>query len=132
ETCMSARVNGGLYFLKGRDGFHTDAEEWDADPWALNVANGVVDLRTGTLRPHDPQDLLTKLAPVDYDPNAAGPVWDAHLALFLPDADVRRQVQRDLGLALYGGDLEEFFDIWYGTGANGKSTTTKVLKEILG
>jgi putative DNA primase/helicase len=132
ETCMSARVNGGLYFLKGREGFHTDAEEWDADPWALNAANGVIDLRTGTLRPHDPQDLLTKLAPVDYDPAADGPTWDAHLSYFLPDPDVRRQVQRDLGLSLFGGDLEEFFDIWYGTGSNGKSTTVKVLQNALG
>ncbi len=132
ETCMSARVNGGLYFLKGREGFHTDAEQWDADPWALNAANGVIDLRTGTLRPHDPQDLLTKLAPVDYDPQADGPTWAAHLAYFLPDPDVRRQVQRDLGLALFGGDLEEFFAIWYGTGSNGKSTTVKVLQNALG
>ena len=47
ESCMYARVQGALSFLKGKEGFHTNPEEWDADPWILNVRNGVVDLRAG-------------------------------------------------------------------------------------
>ena len=35
-----------------------EGEEFDAHPDLLNVRNGVVDLRDGTLRPHDPQLLL--------------------------------------------------------------------------
>jgi putative DNA primase/helicase len=132
ESCMYARVQGALSFLKGWEGFHTDPEQWDADAWALNVRNGVLDLRTGELRPHSPHDLCTKQAPVDLDPAAHSDPWQAHLDQWLPNANIRRQVQRDLGVALVGGTLEEFLPIWYGTGANGKSTTARVLQGTLG
>jgi putative DNA primase/helicase len=33
------------------------ANDFDRDPWALNTENGTVDLRTGALRPHRPEDL---------------------------------------------------------------------------
>ena len=45
-------------------------EQLDADLWLLNAANGTVDLRTGQLRLHRREDLLTKLAPVAYEPSA--------------------------------------------------------------
>jgi phage/plasmid primase-like uncharacterized protein len=35
-------------------------EQWDADPWLLNTPKGVVDLRTGQMRPHRPEDYMTK------------------------------------------------------------------------
>ena len=47
-------------------------DELDADPWLLNVLNGTIDLRTGELREHRREDLITKLAPVDYDPDGQG------------------------------------------------------------
>ena len=39
-------------------------EQWDADPWLLNTPNGVIDLKTGTLGPHQPSDYMTKIAAV--------------------------------------------------------------------
>jgi putative DNA primase/helicase len=45
-------------------------EHLDADPWVLNVRNGMLDLRTGVLHPHGREALITKLAPVAYDPQA--------------------------------------------------------------
>lgn len=132
ETCIFARIEGAMSFLRGWPGIMTMPEEWDRDPWLLNVQNGTLDLRSCTLRPHDPADLLTQLAPVDYDQGAEGEHWRRHLETFLPDPDVQRQVQRDLGLSLVGADLEEMLPLWYGTGGNGKSTTLRVLREILG
>ena len=70
-------------------------KELDADPWALNCANGVVDLRTGELRPHDPAELHTKLVPVDYEPAATAPVWQRFLGeVFAGDQTLMRFVQR--------------------------------------
>jgi len=132
ETCIFARITGALNFLKGWPGVMTLAEEWDRDPWLLNVQNGTLDLRTCTLQPHNPATLLTQLAPVTYDPTAKGERWQRHLETFLPDPEVRRQVNRDLGVSLVGADLEELLPIWYGTGGNGKSTTLRVLRELLG
>src|SRR5690606_18721375 len=49
--------------------------ELDADPWKLNVLNGVIDLKTGKLTPHDSSYLMTKVAPVNYVPEAQCPNW---------------------------------------------------------
>src|SRR5574341_285359 len=43
--------------------------DFDADPWLLNCQNGILDLRTGELQPHDPQAMLTKIAGASYDPD---------------------------------------------------------------
>ena len=132
ETCLYSRITGALAFLRGWDGILTMSDEWDRDPWLLNVNNGTLDLRTGELRHHDPADLCTRLGPVDHDPNAKGPHWEQHINRFLPNPNVRRQVQRDLGRALPGVTLEESLPIWYGTGANGKTTTARALLKVLG
>lgn len=132
ETCIYARMGGALAFLRGTDGFLTEVAELDADPWVLNVLNGTIDLRTCTLRPHAPGDLLTKRAEATYEPGAVGEAWEAHLKRFLPNENVRRQAQRDLGTALVGAQLEESLPIWYGIGRNGKTTTAKALMKVLG
>jgi len=132
ETCTFARISGALSFLKGWDGVFTSPEEWDKDAWALNVGNGTLDLRTGTLRPHNPEDLLTKKAPIDYKPDALGTAWEDHLEMFQPNRSIRRQVQRSLGVGLVGTDLEEALDIWHGRGSNGKTTTARVLMDVFG
>ena len=44
--------------------------EWDRDPWLFDVLNGTLDLHWGELRSHDRDDLITLLAPVEYDPQA--------------------------------------------------------------
>ncbi len=132
ETCLYARIKGALNFFKGFDNVLTKPEAWDAHPWLLNVLNGEIDLHTGQLRPHEPAHLLTKLAPVEHDPTGGNGAWESHLERFLPDPDVRRQVQRDLGRSLVGVTGKETLSLWYGTGANGKSTTVRALQAVLG
>lgn len=132
EVCGYSRAGNALAFVKGMSGFHTASEEWDADPWVLNCLNGTIDLRTGALRPHNPSGLLTKLAPVNFEPEASRTHWDEHIRYFLPNENVRREVQRNLGLALVGESLSQILPVWYGTGANGKSTTARVLQAVLG
>ncbi len=132
EVCTYARIGGALAFLKGMPNVLTRARELDADPWLLNVRNGTVDLRSGTLRPHNPEDLITRRAEVRYDPGRTTGAWPRHLARVLPNPNIRREVQRALGLALVGAHLDERLDIWHGSGANGKSTTIRVLLNLLG
>src|SRR5699024_593033 len=52
-----------------------DADEFDQHPDLLNVGNGVVDLRTGNLGPHDPGLLFTRVTSVKYRPDAQHPDW---------------------------------------------------------
>ena len=121
-ACQHKSVLAGLAFLKGLADFYTASEQWDADPYTLNCADGLLDLNAQKLRPHDPEKLCTKITRWAYDDETTTGAWQHHLSLCLPDPDVRRQVQRDLGRALVGADLEESLPIWHGTGANGKST----------
>jgi len=135
-----SRIKSALQYLSGLPGIFTTAEEWDSNPWLLNLENGVLNLdgcrqkshQDLELLPHAPEYLCTKIARVRYDPNATAESWRKHLALCQPDAEIERELQRELGMSLVGSSLDELLPIWYGRGANGKSTTTRVIQEILG
>lgn len=105
----------------------------DADPWLLNCLNGTLDLRTGKLLPHEREHLLTKLAPVAYDPGATCPTWLAFLDVILRgDAEVIGFLQRFVGYALTGVIREHVLVTCYGTGSNGKGTFLGTLLGLLG
>lgn len=117
---------------RSEPGIPVAVEELDRDPWLLNVENGTVDLRTGKLKPHDRDDLMTKLAPVEYDPDAEAPTWEKFLERVLPDEEVRSFVQRAVGYSLTGDVSEQVLLFLYGAGANGKSTFLNAILEALG
>jgi putative DNA primase/helicase len=109
------------------------ADALDADPDRLNLANGLLDLATGQLGPHDPGALCTKLAPVAFDPAARCPRWLAFLSRILNgDRALLEFLQRALGYALGGRPIEQVVFFLYGTGANGKSTLLNVVGRLLG
>jgi P4 family phage/plasmid primase-like protien len=107
-------------------------DELDASPWLLNTANGTIDLRTGELREHRREDLITKVAPVEYDPAAAAPTWEAFLERVLPGEELRQFVQRAVGYSATGSTSEQCMFIHHGPGANGKSTFAETLSATLG
>jgi putative DNA primase/helicase len=126
------RINDALRLARSEPGIPILPRELDADPWLLNVLNGTVDLRTRELRPHDRRDLITKLAPVEYDPNAKASTFEAFMVRMLPSEALRGFVQRVIGYAAAGVVSEEVLVILYGVGANGKSTLVNVVMEALG
>ncbi len=107
-------------------------DELDRAPWLLNAPNGTVDLRTGELREHRREDLLTKMAGADYDPDAARPAWAATLERTLPSEDVREFFKKLCGYAITGDVSEHILAVLYGTGANGKSTILNALLAAAG
>jgi len=107
-------------------------DELDGDPWLLNAENGTVDLRTGELREHRREDLITKLVLVEYDADAAAPSWEAFLERVLPGEELRRFVQRAAGYSATGDTSEQVMLINHGGGANGKSTFQEALAAALG
>jgi hypothetical protein len=79
----------------------------DTDPWLLNVVIGTIDLRTGKLREHRREELITKLAPVVYDPEADCPVWLAFLErIMCGNEALITFLQRAIGYALTGDTRE--------------------------
>jgi putative DNA primase/helicase len=108
-------------------------EQMDADPWLLNVLNGTLDLRTGRLRPHRRGDLITKLAPVRYDPRARCPLWLKVLERIMDsNSDMVTYLQRSAGYSLTGSVAEQVMWFFYGEGQNGKSTYLGTLRGLLG
>jgi putative DNA primase/helicase len=107
-------------------------DELDADPWLLNVQNGTVDLRTGELRPHRREDLLTKMAGAGYDPKADAATWEAFLERVLPGEELRGFVRRAAGYSATGVTSEQIMLINHGGGSNGKSTFQEALAAALG
>ena len=105
----------------------------DKDPYLLNVNNGTIDLREGILKPHDPADLITKLAPVDYDPDAGMPLIKEWLLEIMDGSqDMASFLQRAVGYSLTSDTREQVLLICYGVGANGKSTFLGIIQELLG
>jgi len=108
-------------------------EDLDTNPWLLNVSNGTIDLRNGKLRPHRREDLITKLAPVEFDPRAKCPTWMRFLQRITSG---RRQLLsflcRAVGYALTGDVSEQVVFFLHGSGANGKTTFATTLQHLLG
>lgn len=112
-------------------------DQIDRNPWLLNCANGTVDLRTGVLKKHDPDDFITKLVPLAYDPAVRSPVWDGVLAKVTLEEGMTtrplvRFLQRWFGYCATGSTREQSFVVHYGQGSNGKSTILDTVAEVLG
>jgi putative DNA primase/helicase len=109
------------------------AADFDCDPWLLNCYNGTIDLRTGNLRAHSPIDLITKLCPVDFDPNAPCERFAAFLSRILGhQPGLVDYVQRVLGYALTGLVREKACFCLFGDGNNGKTTLLELVRHIVG
>jgi putative DNA primase/helicase len=109
------------------------AETLDADPFLLAVENGVIDLRTGELGPHEPANLITKIAPAAYDPEARSKDWDGVLEQVTGDnEELRGFLARAVGYTLTGDTTEEVLFFMHGPSATGKTTSAEAYGSVLG
>lgn len=110
-----------------------DADMLDVGSFMLNCNNGTIDLETGALLPHRQEDFITKLAPVDYDPNARAPRFELFLSeIFAGSQSLIDFVQCALGSSLTGSVKDQKLFIAHGSGQNGKSTLFDVIRATLG
>ncbi len=108
----------------------TTVDVWDADPWLLNTPDGVVDLRTGKLRPHSSGDYMTKITAVG--PGGDCPRFKQFMReIMAGDEEMVAFVQRVLGYCLTGDISEEVIFFLYGTGQNGKGVLTSTIEWIM-
>jgi putative DNA primase/helicase len=105
-------------------------EQWDADSWLLNTPAGVMDLKSGEMRLHKPEDYMTKITAVA--PEGACPMWLAFLKRITGDDGALQQfLQRLCGYALTGSNREHALFFLHGTGANGKSVFVNTVSGLL-
>jgi putative DNA primase/helicase len=106
-------------------------DQWDRDPWLLNTTAGVVDLRTGILRPARREDYMTKITTVA--PGRDCPLWlDCLKRITCNDQRLITYLQRMCGYAMTGSTREHAMFFLYGTGANGKGTFVDTIDGLLG
>ncbi|WP_242291279.1 MULTISPECIES: phage/plasmid primase, P4 family [unclassified Bacillus cereus group] len=131
----SIRINS---ILDVRPMVSVKKKELDAHNFLFNCDNGVIDLKTGELLPHDRDLLLTKISPIKYDRNAECPNWKAFLESIFktpagePDYELINYLQKAIGYSLTGVTKEQVMFFLFGNGRNGKSTFINIIQDLLG
>ena len=108
----------------------TEEEGFDSHPHLLNVANGVVDLRTGDLLPHDPKYKLIKITDISYTPGFTHPDWDQVLSSLEPEVADWMQIRFGQGATGYATS-DDVMPIGQGGGSNGKTTLITVIRRAM-
>lgn len=100
----------------------------------INVANGIINVKTGELIPHTYQYMFKYCSPVDFISSAECPMWNKFLLeVFENNLELIDLAQRLFGYILIGGRpfLHKAFCL-VGGGRNGKSTFLDVLRAVVG
>jgi putative DNA primase/helicase len=127
-----ARIVAMVKLAGSQEGIPVIPSELDRNPFLLNCPNGTVDLTTGTLRPHERADLITKLCPVEFHPDTPCELWELFLDDVFQNQDLIEYMQILLGYCLTGDVRKHVLPIFWGKGANGKSTLLELMIELLG
>lgn len=125
-------INAILALAKSDPKIVVEQKDFDRDPYLLNVLNGTLDLRKSEIRPHAPGDLITRVCPVAYDPDAPAPTFDRFLAEVQPNPEHRAFLARLFGYAAVGVVKEHVLGVLWGPGANGKSVLMDCVTRLLG
>lgn len=128
----TGKITSTALILKGREALWTVGDDFDIDPYHFNVANGVLDLKTGGLQPHNRSFMCSNISDVEYDPNATCPEWDRFLEITQPNPEHRRYLQRLMGYTMIGEVRDQIFALHIGSGGNGKGVFLDCCAYVLG
>lgn len=146
-------VRAAKYLLRSL--LWVDIAEFDCSPDHLNVANGLLNLRTGELMPHERAQRYTYCLEVEYDPGVDYEPWQRWARQTLavqgvegekgtagelgPEGDAglagsaeERYLQQAVGYTLTGHTTEEVLFCIHGPPRSGKGTFTEALLTLLG
>lgn len=140
-TGNSGRINNAL--IEASVALAVPLEALDAGPLDINTEAGVLKFsvcggegfsRTAevTFAGHSRDQLLTKIMPVEYTPDAKAPLFDKFLARIQPDREMREFLQRWFGLAMTALTGDQKIAFFYGSGANGKSVLVDLMARLFG
>jgi putative DNA primase/helicase len=134
KRCQSSGpLSAMIRFAAMDERVRVDKDSLDADEWLLNCHSGTIDLKTGILREHRREDLITKVSPVNYDCDAQCPRFLAFLERIMGNnQNLVSFLQRAIGYSLTGSTKEQVLFFCVGSGANGKSTLLDFATKALG
>lgn len=158
KTCRNRRgIENMLALAKLNADFILSEAQLDTNPHLLGVQNGVVDLKTGELRPDAREDFVTRRCAHAYKPDAKAPRWSKFIEEVtgypieaLRDAETgeviagtvgrytqrpafANYVQRALGYSITGLTVEhKLFTLTGEHGSNGKNVLFDTVRHVLG
>lgn len=137
RTSESAQKLGALS-KRGAPYLSVGIGQLDADKMKINVNNGTLVVAKRDegdfiqFQPHDPNDKITKVSPVDYDPVATAPTFQKFLERVQPKSEMRLFLQQWFGLSLTGDISAHKLVFLYGKGRNGKSVLVNAVSYVAG
>lgn len=107
---------------------------FDSYPDYLNAQNGIINLQTGELMPHDSNFMMSKICLCEYDTTGKEPTkWLSFLDdVTAGDKDLQKYIQKSIGYSLTGSNREQCAYFLYGMGNNGKSTFLDTIADMMG
>lgn len=127
------RITTMIKNAASEEGIPIRYEDLDSDPYLFNLLNGTYDLRTNNFRPHNAQDLITKVSAVNYDEQAECPKFEEFMDKVTDcRPDLAAYIQTLFGYALYGDFRMKVFPVFYGPPDTGKSTLFELLGQVFG
>jgi P4 family phage/plasmid primase-like protien len=116
-------------------------DKLDQDKWTLCFNNGVINLQTGEFRDGRPMDYISKTTNIPYITDKAmnipenqaikGEIIEFMEKLF-PDVELREYVWEHLASTMVGANFNQTFNIYKGSGSNGKSLLTELVSKSFG
>lgn len=132
--CLSnSSYLGIVNYLKRLPNVAVNINDFDKDKHLLNLNNGIYNIKTQQLIPHDPVYKMSKIISINYNPKAISPkFWSFLYKIFDHNDKLVLFIRRALAITFSGESLEEVLFFCYGSGANGKSVFFKLLEIVYG
>ena len=133
---LSESVRRREAFVKAaqwKSALNIKSDDLDPNHWLLNLQNGTINVLTGEFRDHSQEEMITKIANVQYDPQADCPLWKQFIREIMDfKPELVNFLQTAAGWALTGNIEEQTMFILFGSGANGKTTFLNTILYLLG
>ncbi len=124
-------INQIISLIETCNNIEKEDSYFDQENEQIVAQNGIIDLKTGRIREHDPNFLSTRTVSVPYDPDAKCPNYIKFIDLISNhNASLAHYLQVQIGYFFTGITREQEIYIYHGYGSNGKSTLLNVLLKI--
>lgn len=121
-----------LDLVKSEPAIYCYSNSFDQDPNLLGVANGLVDIRTGSLVQPQQKHMIRKELGCELKEGLWAPKWEKFIDEVCEGSkELAAFLQRMAGYMLHDGNPEQKVFIFHGRGGNGKSTYVDVLEKVL-
>jgi len=107
-----------------------EVDEFDAEPDLINCLNGIVNLKTKKLIPHDPTYHFTWCTSVRYNPDADRSFWLSFIGATVETDDMIGYLQEATGYSITGHTSEECLFYVFGPPRAGKGTFSETVLAI--